>query len=130
MSNSNPTESKDTGNQVRLYIYKTSKKNHNSIVENQRLFAETFRKHGSYYRSFQLDNTETPEGFISITDVLSANQDEEIWLDLESYRDRKHMDEVVAKIEIDENALSLMKQYLGLLSPRSSPILAKFSRRV
>jgi hypothetical protein len=65
-----------------------------------------------------------------MVNVLSANQDEEVWLDLESYRDRKQMDEVVTKIENDEYALSLMNQYLGLLSPSSRPILAKFSRQV
>jgi uncharacterized protein YbaA (DUF1428 family) len=130
MSESNTTESKELGNQVRLYLYKTPKKNHDAIVENQRQFAETFRKYGSYYRSFQLDNTEVPEGFISMVNVLSANQEEEVWLDLESYRDRKHMDEVVTKIENDEYALSLMNQYLGLLSSSSRPILAKFSRQV
>src|SRR5512145_2449236 len=99
MSESNKAEPNDVGDQVRLYVYKVPKKNHDAIVENQKLFALTFRKYGSYYRSFQLDNSETPEGFTSMTDVVSANQDEEVWLDLESYRDRKHMDEVVTRIE-------------------------------
>jgi hypothetical protein len=36
------------------------------------------------------------------------------------------MKEVVSKIETDEVALSLMKQYLHLLSPGSSPIVAEF----
>lgn len=130
MSESNTTVPESIGNQVRLYIYKVPKKNHDAIMKNQKQFADTFRKYGSHYQSFQLDTSETPEGFTSMTDVVSANQDEDIWLDLESYRDRKHMDEVVARIESDEYALSLMKQYLDLLSPGSNPILAKFSRRV
>jgi uncharacterized protein YbaA (DUF1428 family) len=130
MSEPNTAEPKGVGDQVRLYVYKVPKKNHDAIVENQKLFALTFGKYGSYYRSFQLDNSETPEGFTSLTGVVSANQDEDIWLDFESYRDHKHMNEVVTRIESDEYALSLMKQYLGLLSPGSNPILAKFSRRV
>jgi hypothetical protein len=40
--------------------------------------------------------------------------------------DRWHMKEVVSEIESDEVALSLMKQYLHLLSPGSSPIVAEF----
>ncbi|MFY9965232.1 MAG: hypothetical protein WBP83_03565 [Nitrososphaeraceae archaeon] len=36
------------------------------------------------------------------------------------------MKEVVSEIESDEVALSLMKQYLHLLSPGSSPIVAEF----
>lgn len=54
-----------------------------------------------------------------MTSLVSANKDEEVWLDLEAYRDRKHMKEVVSKIESDEGALSLMKQYLHLISPAS-----------
>ena len=130
MSESNAAEPNDIGDQVRLYVYKVPKENHDAIVENQKLFADIFRRYGSYYRCFQLDNTESPDDFASMTDAVSANKDEEVWLDLESYRDRKHMDEVVARIESDENALALMKQYLELLSPGTSPILSKFSRRV
>jgi hypothetical protein len=37
------------------------------------------------------------------------------------------MKDVVSKIESDESALSLMKQYLDLLTPGSSPIREEFS---
>ena len=96
---------------------------------NQRQVAVVFKKRGCYARSFQLTSTETSEGFTSMVAAVSANQEEEeVWIDLESYREREHMNDVVAKINSDESALSLMKQYLGLLSPGSSPILAEFSR--
>jgi uncharacterized protein YbaA (DUF1428 family) len=67
-------------------------------------------------------------GFTSIANIVSASQDKEVWLDLESYRDRKHMDDVIAKLMNDESALSLMKQYLNLISPGSSIIRAEFTR--
>jgi uncharacterized protein YbaA (DUF1428 family) len=115
--------------QVRLYVYRVPKKNHDAIILNQRQFADVFKKHGCYARSFQLTSTETSEGFTSMVAAVSANQEEEeVWIDLESYRDREHMNDVVSKINSDESALSLMKQYLSLLSPGSSPILAEFSR--
>jgi Protein of unknown function (DUF1428) len=91
-------------------------------------FIDMFRRHGCHASSFQLDRTKIPEGFTSMTDVISAKQDDEVWMDIESYRDRKHMNEVVSKIESDESALSLMKQYLDLLTPGSSPIREEFSR--
>lgn len=132
MSKSNRTEmepEKEIGSQVRLYVYRLPKKNHDMMVQNQQQFTDMFRNHGCYARSFRLDSTETSEGFTSIASVVSANQDEEVWLDLEFYRDRKHMDDVITKIESDESALSLMKQYLELLTPGSSPIKAEFSRQ-
>lgn len=127
MSKSTDTGMQEEG-QVRLYVYRIPKKNHDAIILNQRQFAVVFKKHGCYARSFQLTSTETSEGFTSMIAAVSANQEEEVWIDLESYRDREHMNDVVSKINSDESALSLMKQYLSLLSPGSSPILAEFSR--
>jgi uncharacterized protein YbaA (DUF1428 family) len=119
---------KETGNQVRLSIYKIPKKNHDAMVENQKQFTDAFRKHGCYYQSFQLGSTAVPEGFVGMATVLSADQDEEVWLDFESYADHKQMDDVISKLMNDESALSLMKQYLNLLSPNSTPIRGEFNR--
>ena len=78
---------------------------------------------------FNLPTQRPQKGFTSMFAAVSANpEEEEVWIDLESYRDREHMNDVVSKINSDESALSLMKQYLSLLSPGSSPILAEFSR--
>ena len=129
MSKPNATESKkEIGNQIRLNIYRIPKKNHDKMVQNQKQFTDVFRKHGCYYQGFQLNSTETQQGFTSMTTVLSSKQDEEVWMDLESYGNRGHMDEVISKIMNDENALSLMKQYIELPSPGSSPIRAEFRR--
>lgn len=35
-------------------------------------------------QSYQLGNTETSEGFASMASIVSANKDEEVWLDLEA----------------------------------------------
>jgi uncharacterized protein YbaA (DUF1428 family) len=68
------------------------------------------------------------EGFTSISDAVSANQDEEVWMDVEAYKDHTHMDNVISKIMEDERALSTMKRFLDLLSPEFSHIRAKFRR--
>ena len=129
MSRPNTTEiEKETGDQVRLYVYSVPKKNHDAMLQICSQFIDIFTKHGCNARSFQLDRTQTPECFTSITNAISANQDDEVWIDMESYRDRKHMNDVVSKIESDEGALSLMKQYLNLLTPGSSPIREEFTR--
>lgn len=129
MSNSNTIEiEKEVGDQGRLYVYRVPKKNHDAMLQISRQFIDMFRKHVCHARSFQLDSTETSEGFTSMADAVSAYEDDEIWLDMESYRNRIHMNDVVSKIESDEGALSLMKQYLDLLTPGSRPIREQFSR--
>ena len=82
----------------------TTKNNHDTMVHNQKQFTDMFRKHRCYARSYQLDYTVISECFVSISNVVQANQNEEVWLDLEFYGDRKYMDDVVASIESDELA--------------------------
>jgi uncharacterized protein YbaA (DUF1428 family) len=116
------------GSQIRLDIYKIPKKNHDALVDTQNQFVETFRKHGCYYQSFQLSNVQKREGFNRLSDTVSAIQDEEVWMDVEAYKDHTHMDNVISKVMEDERAISTMKRFLDLLSPEFSPIRAEFRR--
>ena len=68
------------------------------------------------------------EGFNRLSDTVSANQDEEVWMDVEAYKDHTHMDNVISKVMEDERAISTMKRFLDLLSPEFSPIRAEFRR--
>ena len=58
------------GSQIRLDIYKVSKKNYDALVDTQNQFVETFRKHGCYYQSFQLSNVQKREGFNRLSDTV------------------------------------------------------------
>jgi len=90
-----------------------------------------FRKYGAlHYEIFQLDNTKSYEemGLTNIYHTISATQDEEVWGELIYYRDRKHMDEVIAKMEKDENMGRLYKQSLDLITPGTSFIIGDFNR--
>jgi uncharacterized protein YbaA (DUF1428 family) len=124
----NSEKQSEIGRHIRVDIYKIPKKNHDALVETQNQFVETFSKHGCYYQSFQLSNNQKREGFTSIGNTVLANQDEEVWMDVEAYTDQTHMDNVISKIMGDERALSIMKRFLDLLSLGFSPIRAEFRR--
>ncbi len=66
--------------------------------------------------------------FISIAKTVSANQDDEVWMEIHSYRDRKHADEVQAKIENDENMKPISGQFGDLMTTNSEEIIGDFSR--
>lgn len=89
----------EIGSHVRLYLYRLPKKNHNAMMQLSDLFVDMFRNYGIYARSFQLESYETSEGFNSAANAVSANQDEEVWLDLEFTRDSKHRNDVDIKIK-------------------------------
>jgi uncharacterized protein YbaA (DUF1428 family) len=100
------------------------------MVRIAKQFNEIFKKHrGLHSEVFQLTNTEAPmEGITNIAKTVSANQDEEVWVELQYYRDRKHLEEVTAKFGNDENMERLYKQSVDLLSPGSNFIMGEFSR--
>ena len=99
------------------------------MMQLNKQFADIMRKYGVLHLIFQLNNNETPmDGITNIAKTISANQDEEVWMELIFYRDRKHRDEVGAKMQNDENMERLYKQSVDLLSPGSSFVMGEFSR--
>ena len=114
------------GSEVDHFIYRVPKKNHDSMLQLNKQFAEIMRKYGSIHLIFQLNNTETPmEG---IAKTVLANQDKVIWRGLIFYRDRKQKDEVSAKMQNDESMGRLFQQALDLVTGGTGFIMRQFSR--
>jgi uncharacterized protein YbaA (DUF1428 family) len=132
MNNSDATEmEKDIGGQLMLVVGRMPKKNHDAALQIYKQADDLFRKHGLLRRElFRLNNTETYDdmGLTNIANTVSASQDEEIWMELQYYRDRKHMEAVRAKCGNDENMGRLYKQSLDLLTPGSRFIFGEFDR--
>ena len=130
MSKSSITEiEQGIGSEVSHFVYRVPKKNHGAMMQLNKQFADIMRKYGAPHFIFQLNNTEAPmEGITNIAKTVSASQDEEVWMELIFYRDRKHRDEVGAKMQNDENMERLYKQSVDLLSPGSNFVMGEFSR--
>src|ERR687887_268885 len=117
------------GSEVDHFIYRVPKKNHNSTVQLSKEFGDIIRQYGVAHLVFQLNNTEAPmEGIANIAKTVSATQDEDVWLELIFYRDRKHKDEVCANMRNDERMGSLWQRSIELVSPGTSFIMGQFSR--
>jgi uncharacterized protein YbaA (DUF1428 family) len=130
MSKLNTTEiEQGIGNEVAHFVYRVPKKNHDAMMQLNKQFADIMRKYGAPHLIFQLNNTEAPmEGITNIAKTLSANQDEEVWMELIFYRDRKHRDEVSAKMQNDESMGPLFQQSMNLITSGTSFIMGEFSR--
>ena len=117
------------GTEVAHFVYRVPKKNRDAMMQLNKQFVSIMRKYGATHLVFQLNSTDIPmEGITNISTTLSAKQDEEVWLELIFYRDRKHRDEVDAKMRNDEIMGRLFQQSLDLLAPGSSFIMGEFSR--
>jgi uncharacterized protein YbaA (DUF1428 family) len=73
--------------------------------------SDMFKQHGVlHYDASKLSNTDVPmERFANIASTVSANQDEEVWVESVYYKDNQHMKEVMAKMEKDERMGEMMK---------------------
>ena len=60
-------------------------------------------------------------GMTNIAKTIAAKQDEEVWLELQFYRDQKHLDDLVAEVQKNENALKIGKS-LWIYLPQGSCI--------
>jgi uncharacterized protein YbaA (DUF1428 family) len=130
MNKSDTTEvEKGFGSQIQLIVGRVPKKNHDAALQIYKQSSDLFRKYGLLRsKLFQLNSTETYDdmGLANIANTLSIRQDEEVWVELQYYRDRKHLDEVRAKCGNDENMGRLYKQSLDLLTPGSMFIFGEF----
>jgi hypothetical protein len=130
MSKSNgPEVEQETGGRVILFIYRTSKKKHDAMMRVNKQSVDLFRKFGVRLEPFQLTSTEAMMDFTNIAKTLYANQDEEeVWLELQSYRDQKHLGDVTAEMENDQIGPQLFREFMDLITPGSGVIMGDFSR--
>jgi uncharacterized protein YbaA (DUF1428 family) len=126
MNKSNSTEASI----VSHLVYRVPKKNHDAMLQICKEAYDMFKQHGIlHYDAFKLSNTDVPmEGFANIASIVSANQDEEVWIMSNYYRDRQHMNEFMAKIDKDERAGQMMKQSMDLLPQGAKFIVGDFER--
>jgi uncharacterized protein YbaA (DUF1428 family) len=129
MSNSNLTEKTNEGtNHMVLFIYRVPKKNVDSLVKIGQQANELFRKAGVRMDVFKLSGTEDVIGFTNIAKTIYANEDEEVWAELHTYRDKKHLEEVTGKMKNDKYAMDVGQQITSLITQRSMRIFGSFNR--
>jgi uncharacterized protein YbaA (DUF1428 family) len=111
-------------------LYRVPKKNHDAMLQLCKEAYEMLKQHGIlHYDVFKLSNTDAPmDGFDNIANTISANQDEEVWVESIYYKDRQHMNEVMSKLEKDERMGESMKQSMALLPPGTKFIMGEFER--
>jgi uncharacterized protein YbaA (DUF1428 family) len=121
---------KESSSVVQHIVYRVPKRNHDTMLRLCEEANDIFMENGGlHHEVFQLSNTDVPVGaFANIASIISANKDEEVWMELLHFRDRRHMEEVVSNMEKDERCERSYKQSLELLTPGAVFILGEFDR--
>ena len=133
MNNSDVIEKKENGqngNYIVMFIYRVPKKNHEALIRLGKQVNDMFNKVGVLRSGvFRLSKTEDMMGFTNVSKIVSASndQEEEVLLETQTYRDHKHLAEVGAIMEKDKSAIMLYQQFINLIVPNSC-IFGEFSR--
>ena len=138
MTDTNSSKEFNAGGYLAVYFYRVPKKNHNAISQNLKKFIPWFVSNGvrlEYYHLAGKDTQETIESanasriyiMVNITKILAA-EDEDIWMELQYFRDQNHSKEVYAKMMSDKSLEPLGKEFMGLISHGGNLITGIFNR--
>jgi hypothetical protein len=113
-------------NIIRFSVWRIPNTNHEALMQLEKPIREFFKNAGVNQEIFQLkvgsdeqDKMAEQMGMTNIAKTIAAKQDEEVWLELQFYRDQKHLDDLVAEVQKNENARKIGKQFMDLLTPGS-----------
>ncbi len=99
------------------------------MVEVNRQSRDFFIKHGaSSFEVFSLTTRENMMEFVNLSKTISASEDEEIWLEIQSYRDADHVKEFSESMKSDKTAEPIYKQFMELITPGSIVSFGGFSK--
>ena len=133
------TTIEETGNYLQLFLYRTPKKNHDAIAKNLKQFVPWFQKHGVRIEYYQLGNSETQAAIDSakesgmdvmesVAKTLSIDEDEEVWIEQQYFRDYKHCEDIYAKMMQDKSIEPLGNEFFGLVTQGKKLITGGFIR--
>jgi hypothetical protein len=122
----------ETENYLQLFLYRAPKKNHDALAKNLKQFGPWFKKNGVRIEYYHLGNSETQGAIDSAKesgmDIMegigktlstAAEDEEEIWIEQQYFRDLKHCEDIYTKMIQDRfdlvNSLLLHSLYLNYL---------------
>ena len=130
MSSTNTSSNqKGSRGHIEVFLYRAPKKNRDGMLEVNRQSRDFFTKHGaSSFEVFSLDNRENMMEFVNLSKTISATADEDVWLEIQSYRDAEHVKQFTANMQADKSIEPLYKQFMELITPGSMVTFGGFSK--
>jgi len=130
MSSTNTSSiKKGSRGHIEIFLYRAPKKNHAEMVEVNRQSRAFFTRHGaSGFEVFSLDSRENVMEFVNLSNTISASEEEEVWLEVQSYRDAEHVKEFTANMQGDKSIEPIYKRFMELITPGSIVTFGGFGK--
>lgn len=109
----------DLGSIIQIVFIRVPKKNRDALAKIGKETDNFFRKHGVSKFVYRLNEKENITDFVNISKIVSANDDEDVNLEILSYRDVKHVEDVMKAMQDDKRANELYMEYMKIITPGS-----------
>jgi hypothetical protein len=132
MNNLNTIEaSTNSASQVAIFLYRAPRENHDALVNINKHSHDFFMKHGVLrFEVYNLNAREDMMEFVNIAKTISAGDNEEVWMEIQSYRDAKHVQEFMKAMEGDKSGDEMYAEFMRLITPGSIVTFGDFSKLV
>ena len=127
MINSDNLAKKDLGGLIQIVFIRAPKKNRDDLAKIGKETDDFFKKHGVSKYVYRLNSRENMIDFVNLSKTISASDDEDVNLEILSYRDAKHVEEVMKAMEGDKRANELYKESMEIITP-GTIVFGDFSR--
>jgi hypothetical protein len=98
-------EGSDSGTYFHIFTYRIPKRKHDALLSLQKKLGKLYKKHGMLgSQTLQLGKTNVFDGFSGFDKALGTSEGEEIWLEVDSYKNASEFNRIVAEIGEDEKA--------------------------
>ena len=123
------SELKTDSGHLEMYFYRVPKKNREAVEQNLKKFVPWFKQNGIGIDYFRYVRSLTMEGMEmeNIAKTFSV-EDEDLWVELQHFRDQKHCDDSYAKMMKDESLRPLGEEFFGLIAKGKGLISGGFGR--
>lgn len=109
----------DLGSIIQIVFIRVPKKNRDALAKIGKETDNFFRKHGVSKFVYRLNEKENITDFVNISKIISANDDEDVNLEILSYRDAKHVEDVMKAMQDDKRANELYMESMKIITPGS-----------
>jgi len=109
----------DLGSIIQIVFIRVPKKNRDALAKIGKETDNFFRKHGVSKFVYRLNEKENITDFVNISKIISANDDEDVNLEILSYRDVKHVEDVMKAMQDDKRSNELYMESMKIITPGS-----------
>ena len=120
---------KNDGAYAHIFAYCVPRENHNEMLNLETQLGIIYKRHGSLSMKLYVWNqTSILQGFAGLNKQLGANPDDELWLEIDSYRNESDLNKTMQKVRGSKEPRPLWEKLSQIVGPGRSIAMGEFDK--